>query len=141
MRIGKDLVAASATPLVLGILADGASYGYAILKRVEAVSAGAWEWTDGMLYPLLHRLERLGLVEASWQLSDEGRRRKVYAITPAGRKELAEQRQQWDVVTDALRAVLDGPGSASRNPVGALVRRVVQATLWCPTSVVLVGKV
>ena len=61
MHIDKDLVAASATPLVLAILAEGESYGYAILKRVRELSDGELEWTDGMLYPLLHRLERLGL--------------------------------------------------------------------------------
>ena len=120
MRIGKDLVAASATPLVLGILAEGATYGYAILKRVESVSAGAWECTDGMLYPLLHRLERLGHVEATWQTSAEGRRRKLYAITPAGRAALAEQRRQWEVVTDALRAV-DGRNRAEFSTPWALV--------------------
>ncbi len=69
MRIDKDLVAASATPLVLGILADGESYGYAILKQVNELSGGRMAWTDGMLYPLLHRLERLGQVKASWGTS------------------------------------------------------------------------
>lgn len=72
MHIEKDLVAASATPLVLGILAEGESYGYAILKRVNDLSGGRIQWTDGMLYPLLHRLERLGLVSASWGASDSG---------------------------------------------------------------------
>jgi len=67
MRIDKDLVAASATPLVLAILADGESYGYAILKRVRALSGGEIEWTDGMLYPLLHRLRRLGYVTTEWR--------------------------------------------------------------------------
>ena len=62
VHIDKDLVAASATPLVLAILADGESYGYAILKRIRALSAGELEWSDGMLYPLLHRLGRLGYV-------------------------------------------------------------------------------
>src|SRR4026209_2503481 len=62
VHIDKDLVAAAATPLVLAILADGESYGYAILKRVRALSAGELQWTDGMLYPLLHRLGRLGYV-------------------------------------------------------------------------------
>ena len=58
MEVGKDLVAASATPLVLGILADGDSYGYAIIKRVTELSGGHLQWTDGMLYPVLHRIER-----------------------------------------------------------------------------------
>lgn len=105
MRIDKDLVAASATPLVLGILADGDLYGYAILKRVGELSGGRMQWTDGMLYPLLHRLERLGHVSSSWGTSEAGRRRKHYAITPTGRAALAERQAQWDVVADALRQV------------------------------------
>lgn len=102
MKLDKDLVAASATPLVLGILAEGDTYGYAILKRVQDLSGGRITWTDGMLYPLLHRLERSGLVRADWQVADNGRRRRHYAITPAGREALAERHAQWRVVSDAL---------------------------------------
>ena len=105
MRIDKDLVAASATPLVLAILADGESYGYAILKRVNELSGGRMNWTDGMLYPLLHRLERLCYVEASWRVAPSGRRRKHYAITPAGVAALAERRRQWAVVSGTLKRV------------------------------------
>lgn len=103
MRITKDLVAASATPLVLAILAEGDSYGYAILKRVAELSGGELEWTDGMLYPLLHRLHRSGYVEAAWDTASPGRRRRYYRITPQGRKALAEHRRQWVVVDGALR--------------------------------------
>ena len=67
MNLGKDLVAASATPLVLAILAEGDSYGYAIIKRVTELSGGHLQWTDGMLYPVLHRLERQGYVAAKWR--------------------------------------------------------------------------
>ena len=102
MQIDKDLVAASATPLVLAILVDGRSYGYAILKRVRELSAGEFEWTDGMLYPLLHRLERLGLVSAEWDTPKVGRRRKYYAITDEGHAVLAEQKKQWVAVTRVL---------------------------------------
>lgn len=107
MRIGKDLVAAAATPLVLGILADGESYGYAILQRVKELSDGRLEWSDGMLYPLLHRLERLGQVEAEWATGDNGRPRKHYRLSRAGRAAFAEQRLQWSVVSDALARVWD----------------------------------
>lgn len=106
MHIEKDLVAASATPLVLAILTEGESYGYAILKRVRELSEGELEWTDGMLYPLLHRLHRLGYVTASWRTAPEGRRRKYYAITDEGRSALAEHQHQWATVTRAL----DGAG-------------------------------
>ena len=89
MQVTKDLVAASATPMVLGILAQGDSYGYAILKQVNELSGGELVWTDGLLYPLLHRLERLGHIEASWHTPPGGRRRKYYRITDRGRAELA----------------------------------------------------
>ena len=82
--INKDLMAASSTPIVLAILAEEDSYGYAILKRVRELSGGRMEWTDGMLYPVLHRLERLGHVEARWEVAESGRRRKYYRITPRG---------------------------------------------------------
>ena len=105
MSLGKDLVAASATPLVLAILAEGDSYGYAIIKRVAELSGGHLQWTDGMLYPVLHRLERQKLVAAKWGESESGRKRKYYRITKLGRDELAVQRQQWQVVDDTLRGV------------------------------------
>jgi len=105
VRIDKDLVAASATPLVLGILAEGDLYGYAILKRVGELSSGSMQWTDGMLYPLLHRLERLGYVSSAWGTSEAGRRRKHYSLTAAGREALLERQEQWTVVADALRKV------------------------------------
>lgn len=108
--INKDLVAASATPLVLAILAEGESYGYAILKRVRELSDGELEWTDGMLYPLLHRLLRLGYVTTEWRTPPEGRRRRYYAISDAGRAALAEQQRQWAAVTRALGGVWRGSG-------------------------------
>jgi DNA-binding PadR family transcriptional regulator len=104
MDIGKDLVAASATPLVLAILAEGESYGYAIIKRVGELSGGELQWTDGMLYPVLHRLERDNLVKASWGESDTGRRRKYYQLTKVGAEELERQKQQWQIINKALRA-------------------------------------
>jgi len=110
VHIDKDLVAASATPLVLAILAGGESYGYAILKRVRELSGGELEWTDGMLYPLLHRLGRLGYVTTEWRTPPEGRRRRYYAITDDGRAALAEQQRQWVTVTRALGDFWRGSG-------------------------------
>lgn len=110
MHIDKDLVAASSTPLVLSILAEEESYGYAILKRVRALSGGELEWTDGMLYPLLHRLLRLGYVTTEWRTPPEGRRRRYYMLTDDGRAALADQRRQWETVTRALNDAWRGPG-------------------------------
>jgi DNA-binding PadR family transcriptional regulator len=127
MAINKDLVAASSTPIVLAILAEGDSYGYAILQRVRELSGGRMEWTDGMLYPVLHRLERLGHIEARWETADSGRRRKYYRVTPAGREQLAEERRQWQAVDATLRSIwkvlstpaIHHPASAALLPQGA----------------------
>lgn len=118
MKVAKDLVAASATPMVLGILAEEESYGYAILKRINELSGGELDWTEGLLYPLLHRLERLGHVEARWRSVTGERRRKYYRITNTGLAELAEQRRQWATVVDALKEIWVGLGD--RGPLSAI---------------------
>ncbi len=117
MDINKDLIAASSTPIVLAILAEGDSYGYAILNRVREISGGHMKWTDGMLYPVLHRLERLGHVEARWETADSGRRRKYYRITSQGRAQLVEERRQWQAVDATLRGVW---GALSHSCVAGL---------------------
>ena len=101
----KDLVAAAATPIVLGILARGESYGYAILQEIRERSGGTLEWSEGMLYPMLHRLERRGLVRARWGRSEEGRRHKYYRIVKAGRTALADARVSWTAVDAVLRGL------------------------------------
>ncbi|MGH9188775.1 MAG: PadR family transcriptional regulator [Acidimicrobiales bacterium] len=108
MKIDKDLVAASATPLVLAILAEGESYGYAILKRVRELSAGELRWTDGMLYPLLHRLHRLGYVTKEWRSRPEERDRRYYALTAEGHAALAEHKRQWVTVARVLGGAWGG---------------------------------
>ena len=90
---------------MLAILAERDSYGYAILQRVRELSGGSIEWTDGMLYPVLHRLERLGHVEARWEVAETGRKRKYYSITASGRAQLVEDRRQWQAVDATLRGV------------------------------------
>lgn len=119
MNINKDLIAASSTPLVLAILAEADSYGYAILQRVRELSGGEVEWTDGMLYPVLHRLERLGHIQSRWEVAETGRRRKYYGITAGGRAQLAEERKQWQAVDEALRGIWRALSAASPQPQGA----------------------
>lgn len=96
MPPSKDLVAASAIPLILSILQRGDSYGYAIIQQVRDLSDGELEWADGMLYPILHRLERRRLVRAYWGTAENGRRRKYYRLHRAGAAELATHRAHWD---------------------------------------------
>jgi len=90
----KDLQATAATPLILSILKQGDSYGYAIIQRVHKISDGELEWADGMLYPILHRLEKKGMVESYWGKSEAGRKRKYYRLKKTGLEVLAEHREK-----------------------------------------------
>lgn len=111
LKLSKDLVAASAVPVVLSILDGGESYGYAIIQRVRELSDGRIEWTDGMLYPVLHRLEAQGYVRSRWGQSESGRKRKYYVLTAEGKRALADQKEQWEVVRSTLSGLWGTAGA------------------------------
>jgi len=112
MTPSKDLVAASAVPLILSILQQGDSYGYAIIQRVRELSGGEMEWSDGMLYPILHRLEKRRLVEAYWGEAESGRKRKYYRLHRDGLAELEVHRDHWNRL-HAMLQLLEGGASCS----------------------------
>jgi len=101
--ISKALIAASTKPLILSILSHGENYGYQIIQKVKQISGEKLEWTAGMLYPVLHRLEKDGLIRSEWRLSDEERRRKYYILTEAGKAELESEAKDWMSVHEAFR--------------------------------------
>ena len=101
-RLSRELVAASAEPLLLAVLSRGPSYGYAIIQEVRTLSDGELEWSEGMLYPVLHRLEEQGLIASFEQLGDTGRKRRYYKLLERGKRALAEERRQWTVVHATL---------------------------------------
>ena len=105
--ISKDLVAASSTPLVLAILAKGESYGYDIIQQIRILSDDQVIWSDGMLYPLLHRLEKKGLISSEWRKSESGRRRKYYWINKDGKNVLQQEKRQWKIVNETLDKILE----------------------------------
>jgi PadR family transcriptional regulator PadR len=100
--ISKALIAASTKPLLLSILLDGESYGYQIIKKTRALSGGHLEWSFGMLYPVLHRLEKDGFIASKWKTSGVGRLRKYYRLTEAGARELERDKSQWLTVHDVF---------------------------------------
>ena len=117
MKISKDLNAASASAIVLAILQTGESYGYAIVQKVRELSGGEVEWTDGMLYPILHRLQADGLIDARWGQSETGRQRKYYQLAAAAHPVMNEDRRQWrtvQAILDRLWTVEISPGSAAQ---------------------------
>jgi transcriptional regulator len=101
--LAKELVAASTEPMILSLLSRGESYGYALIQEVKQLSGDKIEWTDGMLYPVLHRMEREGWIESRWGQAENGRKRKYYALKKDGKKALKEQREQWTTVTGVLK--------------------------------------
>ncbi len=107
--IGKELIAASATPLILSVLRGGESYGYEIIRTVRALSNDRVDWSEGMVYPALKRLEQRGLLSSRWAQSDEGPRRKYYALTERGRAALVEEQSRWMTVHTTLQALWEGP--------------------------------
>ena len=95
----RELVAASTELLVLSILSKGESYGYALIQEVKRLSRDEIAWTDGMLYPVLHRLEHEGWIASRWGQAENGRKRKYYSLKKDGRKALQDQRTQWVTVS------------------------------------------
>ena len=105
----KELVAASAEPLILLLLSHSESYGYAIIQEIKKRSGDEIQWTDGMLYPVLHRMERNGWIKSRWVEIENGRKRKYYSIKTGGRRALAGQCEEWM----AVHRVLTSYGAAS----------------------------
>jgi len=98
----KTLVAASTRPLILAILAGGEDYGYSIIRKVKISSKGNLKWTDGMLYPVLQRMEMDGLISSAWKLPEGQRPRRYYTITDLGRRELEKELVSWRNIWKAL---------------------------------------
>ena len=98
----KELVAASTEPLILSLLAQGESYGYAIIQEGKKLSRQQMQWTDGMLYPVLHRMEDRGWITSRWKAAENGRKRKYYSLKKEGKKALDGQREQWTTVNSVL---------------------------------------
>lgn len=97
--ISKDLTAASSIPLILSILSKGENYGYEIIQQVLLLSDGHIEWTDGMLYPVLHKMEKKGYVSSNWKVGENGRKRKYYRIQDKGAQQLTKERANWKLIT------------------------------------------
>jgi PadR family transcriptional regulator, regulatory protein PadR len=103
--ISRELIAASTKPLVLALLAEGESYGYALIQRVNEVSGSRIQWTEGMLYPFLHWMEGEGLIQSEWKKADSGRQRKYYRLSREGKKALHTEKEQWLAVHNTLASL------------------------------------
>ena len=93
--------------LILQILSLEPAHGYAIAQRLQQISRAAVQVNQGSLYPALHRLEQKRWLKAEWRQSETGREAKFYALTPAGRKQLAVEKASWNRLTDAVRLIFN----------------------------------
>ena len=102
----SDLLQGTLDLLILKTLADGAMHGWGISLQIQAVSGEVLQVTQGSLYPALHRLEQQGLIEAEWGSSENNRQAKFYALTKAGRRQLADETRNWERLAAAVGRVL-----------------------------------
>lgn len=109
MKSDKELVGASTALLALGILAKTPSYGYEVVKHVNREAENLFEWQEGTIYPVLHKLEKDGLLRTQWQQADSGRKRKYYYITEKGREALEERKEQWQSFNSLVNRVMEAP--------------------------------
>ena len=94
--------------IVLAALAAGPAHGYAVIEEIRRKSGDAFDLPEGTIYPALHRLEEAGLLASRWVTAESGRRRRVYALTRRGDRELAERRAVWQQFSDAISGLLGG---------------------------------
>jgi transcriptional regulator len=101
--IGAGTKRGTAELAILSVLEGGSLHGYEIANRIERQTRGKLRFTLASLYPLLYRMENKGLVRGAWEVSGNGRRRRCYRLTAAGKKKLVPLRQEWSELFRALR--------------------------------------
>lgn len=108
MKIDKNLTSGSTALLILSLLRDGEKYGYEMILELQRRSDNVFSLKEGTLYPLLHALEKDGLVRSEIRTAPTGRERKYYRLTEKGAGSLRDKRQEWEVFSKAVDSVVRG---------------------------------
>lgn len=111
--MNKELLKGHLPMLILGLLEEQPMHGYAICEAVRERYAGAFKLGEGTLYPLLYRLEQRGHIKGKWEAGPNGRERKVYTITPSGKREIRRGQKEWKSLIQLFRDVLGEDWSAA----------------------------
>jgi len=106
MEPNADLLPGTLDLLILKAVSLGPQHGYGVLLRIKQISSGGFQIDQGALYPALYRLERQGLLDTEWGVSENNRRAKYYRLTSAGRKRLREEAEGWQRLVSAMAAAL-----------------------------------
>jgi len=107
-RLRKQMLDGNVETLILAVLENGSSYGYAIIKELNNRAEGILSLGEGTIYPVLHRMEDKKIISEKWQLAQNGRQRKYYRLTPKGRKAIADNKIQWEALARVMELVLAG---------------------------------
>ncbi|HUS71735.1 MAG TPA: helix-turn-helix transcriptional regulator [Sedimentisphaerales bacterium] len=105
-RLSKQTLDGNVETLILAVLEAGPSYGYAIVKELNERAEGILQLGEGTIYPVLHRLQDKKLIAARWRLAENGRQRKYYRLINNGRKALAANRHQWQMLSAVMGKVM-----------------------------------
>jgi PadR family transcriptional regulator PadR len=112
----KQTLEGNVETLILAVLEAGPSYGYAIVKELNARAKGLLQLGEGTIYPVLHRMEDKKLISSSWRVAENGRERKYYLVTAKGRRALAANYQEWQMLSAAMKRVLGPARRFLREP-------------------------
>lgn len=107
-KFRKELVGSTTCILVLSILKESPTYGYRLAQIINQRSGGLLKWREGTIYPMLHRLEKQGLIKGKWQVSDTSKPKRVYGLTDAGVQALKQQHEEWDMFSAIIDKILGG---------------------------------
>lgn len=107
MKIDKELLKGSTTMLVLNLLKNSNMYGYEMIKKLKEKSENVFELKEGTLYPILHGLEEKGFITSYWDETG-AKRRKYYAITEKGKKQLKDKEEEWKIFSNGINKVIGG---------------------------------
>lgn len=105
-KTSGELVQGTLPMLVLRILRGGPNHGFAIARRIETISKEVLHAEQGSLYPALHRMELDGWIQSEWGVTENNRKAKYYALTPAGEKQLKLETERWNAIAGAISAIL-----------------------------------
>jgi PadR family transcriptional regulator, regulatory protein PadR len=107
MKFRKELVGSTTTTLILSVLNAGSAHGYEIVRRINELSDGIFEWQEGTIYPALHKLEARELIHGQWVEASNGKMRRVYSLTENGKRALKSDANEWSIYSKAVKTVLE----------------------------------
>ena len=107
MKFRRELVGSTTATLILSVLNSGSAHGYEIIRRINELSDGIFEWQEGTIYPALHKLEGKELIRGQWVEASNGKMRRVYSLTDGGKRALIANAKEWNVYSKAVENILE----------------------------------